>query len=241
MEGKKTKLIIGGVIIGALLIISTIVILVIVLTIGSKKGPGGENVKYKSIIKFQSNAVSGIQPGNLFLSTCGRLPELDGLSGVFSPCNKALNVTLRTDPSSEPTSIQWEILNDSDISSTEEILYGDKIILKSKSDDSYLVKCGEGVGTGCGTQNLASGNSSVGVGGATTFKIEGGQIGTNVKYNDFVKLRENRKSSGLGTVEGTDYIATCGSTSDCGLNIVVRPSNTPEDEELIKWKIMPNN
>ena len=242
MEGKKTKLIIGGVIIGALLIISTIVILVIVLTIGSKKGPGGENVKYKSIIKFQSNAVSGIQPGNLFLSTCGRLPELDGFNAVLSPCNKALNVTLRTDPSSEPTSIQWEILNDSDISSLGVVLYGDKIILKSKSDDTYLVNCGEGVGTGCGTQNLASGNSSFGGISffAATFKIEGGQIGTNVKYNDFVKLKEMRKRYGETTVEGTDYIATCGSTSDCGLNIVVRPNNTPQYEELIKWKILPN-
>jgi hypothetical protein len=224
-----------------MVLIAIIIILVIVLTIGSKKtsttkppgpttGPGGENVTYKSIIKFQSNAVSDIQPGNLFLSTCGRLPKIDGLGGLLNPCSEPLNVTLRTNPSSEPTSIQWEILKSSDASSAEEILYGDTIKLINKFDDSYLMTCSEGVGTGCGTKNLVSSKSVIGF--AFVFTIEGGEIGTNVKYNDNVKLKLS---------EFNEYVATCGSTSGCGLNIVVRPNNTPQYEELIKWKILPNN
>jgi hypothetical protein len=227
---KKTKLIIGGVIIGAIVLITIIIIIVIlVLTIGSKKT---KILTYGSIIKFQSNLIPNVQRGDLFLSTCGRTTKTsnDSLICSLDPCCDRLNVTLRTNPSSEPTSIQWKIIKTEDKDSTKEVLYGDKIwLVNQKTPVGYLYPgCKDGVGTNCGDTNVIASNNTFAA-GIGIWTLEGGDIGSPVSTNEFVKIKQFGSDS--------NYIATCGSTTSCGLNVTIPPNTISNYNERIKWII----
>ena len=178
------------------------------------------------------------------ISLQGQATRWPGYNGFLVPCGTTTqgcgtNVTVRPEASFSTNAIlkNWNVLG---APTGYAIKYGDVIELKAQNG-TYLSPCGttpDGCGINVALRPDASFNAYEPNSLLRKWQVLGGTLGNQVNSGDIIELKA--QASRFPGHDG--YLAPCGtSTSDCGVNVTLRPDNQFTQFEpnsmLRKWKV----